>query len=178
MQIHLPFLSELPSATAFLTGLLTPALLISASGTFILGTSIRLGRVVDRTRGIADLLEHLADRTVPELMDAKRRMLTGQLAVQRERARLLQRALFTFYMAAMSFVCTSVMIGLLTIFGGPSWIPVLPALAGAFALFYASILMIIEVRRSLGVLETEHTFINELVILRSDTPAPPSDELR
>lgn len=167
MQIHLPFLSELPSATAFLTGLLTPALLISASGTFILATSNRLGRVVDRSRAIMDRLEHLADNTVPELMDAKRKMLIDQAAVQRERAHLLQRCLVTLYTAAMSFVLTSVMIGVLTIAGGRlAWLPVIPALAGAFALFYASILMIIEARKSVGVLEVESEFINELLSLR------------
>ncbi len=42
----------------------------------------------------------------------------------------------------------------------------LPALSGAFALFYASILMIIEARKSVGVLEVEAEFINELLSLR------------
>ncbi len=167
MQIHLPFLSELPSATAFLTGLLTPALLISASGTFILATSNRLGRVVDRSRTIMDRLEHLADNTVPELMDAKRKMLMDQSAVQLERAHLLQRTLVLLYTAAMSFVLTSVMIGLLSITGGHlAWLPVIPALAGACSLFYASILMIIEARKSVGVLEGEAKFIGELFSLR------------
>ncbi len=167
MQIHLPFLSELPSATAFLTGLLTPALLISASGTFILATSNRLGRVVDRSRTIMDRLEHLSDNTVPELMDAKRKMLMDQSAVQLERAHLLQRTLVMLYTAAMSFVLTSAMIGVLTIAGGRlAWLPVIPALAGAFSLFYASILMIIEARKSVGVLESESKFIGELLSLR------------
>jgi hypothetical protein len=168
MQIHVPFLTSLPSATAFLTGLLTPALLISASGTFILATTNRLGRVVDRVRAITDRLEHLERDTAPELLDAKRRMLIGQIAVQRDRAHILQRCLFTLYTAAMSFVLTSVLIGLITLVESTqTWIPVLPGLLGSFALFRASILMIIEARKSVGVLEVEAEFIKELLALRS-----------
>ena len=168
MQIHVPFLSSLPSATAFLTGLLTPALLISASGTFILATSNRLGRVVDRVRAITDSLEHLEQNTAPELLGAKSKMLVEQMVVQRQRARLLQRCLFSLYTAAMSFVLTSVLIGLITIAGSAqTWIPVLPGLVGSFALFYGSILMIREARKAVGVLEVEAEFINELLVLRS-----------
>jgi len=169
MQIQVPFLSSLPSATAFLTGLLTPALLISSSGTFILATSLRLGRVVDRVRAIMAQIEHLPDNTVPELIDAKYKSLSGQLALQRERAHLLQRCLFILYTAAMSFVLTSVLIGLLTIAGGRyNWVPVLPGLVGSFALFYASILMIMDARKSVGVLDIEAEFMVEL--LKSGSP--------
>ena len=53
-----PF-QNLPSALTILTSMITPALLISATGTFILSTSNRLGRVVDRVRVIAEKMDGL-----------------------------------------------------------------------------------------------------------------------
>ena len=42
--------SNLNSVIEFLTAMITPALLISATGSLVLSTSTRLGRVVDRAR--------------------------------------------------------------------------------------------------------------------------------
>ncbi|MCV4614792.1 DUF2721 domain-containing protein, partial [Escherichia coli] len=41
---------NLNSTIEFLTAMITPALLISATGSLVLSTSTRLGRVVDRVR--------------------------------------------------------------------------------------------------------------------------------
>jgi hypothetical protein len=48
------------SATAVLTAMITPAVLISACGSMILSTSSRLGRVVDRVRALSDRLEDMS----------------------------------------------------------------------------------------------------------------------
>src|SRR5207247_1461785 len=50
----------LSSSLAVLTAMITPAVLISASGTMILSTSTRLGRVVDRVRSLSDRFQQLA----------------------------------------------------------------------------------------------------------------------
>ena len=42
-----------------LGAMITPAVLISACGALILSTSVRLGRVVDRVRALADRFEVL-----------------------------------------------------------------------------------------------------------------------
>ncbi len=47
----------------FLTAMITPALLISATGSLVLSTSTRLGRVVDRVR---DLEQRLAELLTTE----------------------------------------------------------------------------------------------------------------
>ena len=44
--------SNLNSVIEFLTAMITPALLISATGSLVLSTSTRLGRVVDRVRAL------------------------------------------------------------------------------------------------------------------------------
>jgi hypothetical protein len=43
-----------------LSAMITPAVLISACGALILSTSVRLGRVVDRVRALADRFEELS----------------------------------------------------------------------------------------------------------------------
>src|SRR5512132_4743579 len=46
--------------------MITPAVLISACGSMILSTSSRLGRVVDRVRGLSDKLEERAEKHADE----------------------------------------------------------------------------------------------------------------
>jgi hypothetical protein len=57
-------MDALTSSLAVLTAMITPAVLISASGTMILSTSTRLGRVVDRVRSLSDRLRELANKDV------------------------------------------------------------------------------------------------------------------
>ncbi|MDX6385657.1 MAG: hypothetical protein QOK48_3230, partial [Blastocatellia bacterium] len=61
------------SSVAVLTAMITPAVLISASGTMILSTSTRLGRVVDRVRSLSDRLQALPDEDPKtEMLEEKR----------------------------------------------------------------------------------------------------------
>jgi len=57
MNRHMDGLS---SSLAVLTAMITPAVLISASGTMILSTSTRLGRVVDRVRSLSDRCQEVS----------------------------------------------------------------------------------------------------------------------
>ena len=60
--------------------MITPAVLISASGTLILSTSERLGRVVDRVRSLSDRLQELSrGDTEVEFLKERRVMLFDQL---------------------------------------------------------------------------------------------------
>ena len=58
----------LNSTIEFLTAMVTPALLISATGSLVLSTSTRLGRVVDRVR---QLEERLSDLIYAENKDGR-----------------------------------------------------------------------------------------------------------
>jgi hypothetical protein len=131
------------SSLAVLTAMITPAVLISASGTMILSTSTRLGRVVDRVRSLSDRLEELAHgKPDTEFLDERRAIIFYQLDKLTSRSRLLQRALTTFYVAVGVFVATSVAIGLVAISGTRySWIPIVLGLIGACFLFYGSVLL-------------------------------------
>ena len=61
------------AALTVLASMITPALLLSACGTFVLSTSNRLGRVIDRVRALSDMMEDIMqeDRRI-ELLDERR----------------------------------------------------------------------------------------------------------
>src|SRR5437588_10443851 len=110
----------LSSSLAVLTAMITPAVLISASGTMILSTSLRLGRVVDRVRSLSDRLQDVSrEDSQAGLLEERRAMLFDQLDKLTSRSRLLQRALTTFYLAVGVFVATSVAIGVVSFSGAP-----------------------------------------------------------
>lgn len=151
----------LSSALAVLTAMITPAVLISACGTMILSTSARLGRVVDRVRALSDKLEEFAHiEGDVELLDERRAVIFLQLDRLTSRARILQRAMTTFYVALGIFVSTSVAIGIVAVTSTRhSWIPVVVALLGAACLFYGSMLLIFEARLALSTIHIEMDFI-------------------
>src|SRR5215813_1042883 len=147
-----------------LTAMITPAVLISASGTMILSTSTRLGRVVDRVRVLSDRLRQLSAGEEPaEFFEEERAMLFDQLDKLTSRSRLLQRALTTFYLALGMFVATSVALGVaeftVRLGGRGAGIPVGLGLIGALFLFYGSMLLIFEARLALSTIHAEMDFI-------------------
>jgi hypothetical protein len=164
MALESPF-QTLPSALTILTSMITPALLISAAGTFIMSTSNRLGRVVDRVRAIADKLDDLIhSKAAIELVEERKAMLVEQLAKLSQRADILQRSLTVLYLASGAFVASSVAIGVSSVFHSTHvWIPVALGLLGTCLLFYASVMLIIEARLAVGVLRLETAFLRRLV---------------
>jgi hypothetical protein len=160
------------SAVAVLTAMITPAVLISACGSMILSTSSRLGRVVDRVRGLSDKLEELARKDSDETKE-RQGLIYAQLDKLTSRARILQRAMVVFYLAAGMFVATSVAIGLVAVIPGSpryNYVPVIVGLIGACFLFYGSMLLIFEARLALSTIHAEMDFI-----WRQSTRVAPAD---
>src|SRR5690348_4485137 len=95
----------------FLTAMVTPALLISATGSLGLSTSTRLGRVVDRVRFLAERLSeliYLEDTDEVPLYDRRVEVIVDLLDKVTSRSRILSRALSTLYYGLGMFVLTSV----------------------------------------------------------------------
>src|SRR5256714_11628686 len=132
--------------------MITPAVLISASGTMILSTSTRLGRVVDRVRSLSDRFQQLTDsESTAKFFEEQRAMLYDQLDKLTSRSRLLQRALTVFYLAVGVFVATSVAIGVVAFSSGRGgWVPLAMGQVGAFFLFYGNTMLVFEARLDLG----------------------------
>ena len=159
-------MDALTSSLAVLTAMITPAVLISASGTMILSTSTRLGRVVDRVRSLSDRLRRLTEEEHTEFFEEERAMLYDQLDKLTSRSRLLQRALTTFYLAVGVFVATSLAIGAVAFFfarglsiSRGAWLPVAMGLIGALFLLYGSMLLVFEARLALSTTHAEMDFI-------------------
>src|SRR5213593_3732591 len=125
------------SAIAVLTAMITPAVLISACGSMILSTSVRLGRVVDRVRSLSDRLEEIVhDDQQTEMNKERQAVIFEQLDKLTSRARILQRCMVTFYLSLGAFVATSVAIGVVAISSSLRYtlVPVVFGLIGALFL--------------------------------------------
>src|SRR6478609_7689076 len=150
------------AAIAVLTAMITPAVLISACGSMILSTSSRLGRVVDRVRGLSDRLEHMSAGADGSQSSMERQAsIFQQLDKLTSRARILQRCMVTFYLSLGMFVATTVAIGVAAFTSNPhyNYIPVVLGIAGACFLFYGSVLLIFEARLALSTIHGEMDFI-------------------
>lgn len=153
------------SASEVLGAMITPAVLISASGTLVLSTSNRLTRVVDRVRALADEAEEM--RKEPERSgetEARRRLIESQLPVLSARALILRSALTALYGAIGLLVATSIAVGLVAALSWKyGWIPVVTGLAGGCALLWGSLLLVREGRLAIGSTLQEMDFLREMV---------------
>jgi len=152
------------SALAVLSAMITPALLISACGTLVLSTSVRLGRVVDHVRDLSNRFEQSCVDTATPLLKEKRAMIMSMLEISATRARLLQRSLMSLYFAIGVFVLTTVVIGSIAAAGlnRYSWAAVVLGLVGSICLCYGSITLIVESRLALASTREEMDFLRKL----------------
>ncbi len=152
-------MADLLGVGEVLGAMITPAVLISASGTLVLSTSNRLGRVVDRIRKLTTEAEELPDGEASLEIVEKRSLIADQVHRLAERLRVLQTTLMTLYTAIGFLVAASLTVGLsASMRGALGWVPVGLGLLGATALMFASAFLVREVRMAVrGTLrELEH----------------------
>lgn len=151
----------LNSTIEFLTAMVTPTLLISATGSLVLSTSTRLGRVVGRVRELEKRLSDLMlteDRASVVLYELRIDTVVNLLDKVTSRARLLQRAMTTFYYGLGFFVLTSVTIAVAAFFNTYRWVPIPVGIVGIIFLFWGSILMLAETRYATATVNAEMDF--------------------
>jgi hypothetical protein len=151
-----------PPAIELLSAMITPAVLISASGTLILSTSTRLARVVDRVRDLARTSELLFSETGARFAEMRMQGIDQQLALQTARGRLLQRALTAFYIALGIFVATAIAIAFVTYAKPVAWLPGVLGIGGMLTLFYGCVMLLRETRLALRSVDSEMEFVLEL----------------
>jgi hypothetical protein len=162
----------LSSTIEFLTAMITPALLMSASGSLVLSTSTRLGRVIDRVRDLERRLAELItleDKSEVLLYSRRLEVVVDLLDKVTSRSRLLQKAMVAFYYGLGFFVLTSVTIGVVGLWGYYRWLPIPVGLIGIIFLFYGSVLMMLEARMATDTINAEMDFTWQL----ARTVAPP-----
>ncbi|MBP9664686.1 MAG: DUF2721 domain-containing protein [Pyrinomonadaceae bacterium] len=165
------FASELVNSDAlnstieFLTAMVTPALLISATGSLVLSTSTRLGRVIDRVRALEDQLSeliYLEDKDDIPLYDKRVEVIVDLLDKVTSRSRILQRAMELFYYGLGCFILTSVTIAIAAFFSTYRWVPIPIGIIGIMFLFWGSIYMLRETRMATATVNAEMDFTWEL----------------
>ena len=155
----------LNSTIEFLTAMVTPALLISATGSLVLSTSTRLGRVVDRVRQLEDRLSdiiYIENKEDVPLYDKRVEVIVDLLDKVTSRSRILQRAMGAFYYGLMFFVSTSVTIAIASFFSSYRWVPIPIGIIGIMFIFYGSVLMLSETRMATATVNAEMDFTWEL----------------
>lgn len=157
--------TSMSSTIEFLTAMITPALLISATGSLVLSTSTRLGRVVDRVRGLEVRLGELIyaeDKEDVPLYEKRVEVIVDLLDKVTSRSRILQRAMGAFYYGLGLFVLTSVTIAVAGLFNIYRWLPIPVGIVGIAFLFYGSLLMLRETRMATATVNAEMDFVWEL----------------
>ncbi len=161
---HVTSFNTLASALNVLTAMITPALLLSATGTYILATTSRLGRVVDRMRLVSDRVEALSLNEQAGMRVERIEDYRAQMRRLRVRLGLLQNAVISLYSAALTFILCSVAIGVTAAISLKLyWLPVVLGLVGACMLLMASITLIREARHAVSDLELESAFLRKVV---------------
>src|SRR5687768_13862663 len=155
----------LNSTIEFLTAMVTPALLISATGSLVLSTSTRLGRVIDRVRQLEERLSDLIyaeNKDDVPLYDKRVEVIVDLLDKVTSRSRILQRAMQAFYYGLGMFVLTSVTIAIAAFFSTYRWVPIPVGVIGIMFLFWGSMLMLRETRMATATINAEMDFTWEL----------------
>lgn len=157
--------TALNSTIEFLTAMVTPALLISATGSLVLSTSTRLGRVVDRVRALEERLNVVIRAERKEdfpLYEKRIEVIVDLLDKVTSRSRILQRAMAAFYYGLGMFVLTSVTIAVAAFFNTYRWVPIPVGIVGIMFLFWGSVLMLRETRMATATVNAEMDFTWEL----------------
>lgn len=151
----------------FLTAMVTPALLISATGSLVLSTSTRLGRVVDRVRWLEDRLSSLIyadpkERDSVPLYERRVEVIVDLLDKVTSRSRILQRALAALYYGLGSFILCSVTIAVAAKYTTYRFVPIPVGVIGILFLLYSAVLMLRETRMATATVNSEMDFTWEL----------------
>lgn len=157
--------NALNSTIEFLTAMVTPTLLISATGSLVLSTSTRLGRVVDRARDLEKRLGemiYVEDKSEVPLYEKRVEVIVDLIDKVTSRSRILQRAMAAFYYGLCLFILTSVTIAIAGFFTSYRLVPIPIGVIGIMFLFYGSILMLRETRMATATINAEMDFTWEL----------------
>lgn len=166
----MPF-PEFLGAGDVLGAMITPAVLISASGTLVLSTSNRLGRVVDRIRHLAKEAEELPDQVATEEVVEKRALIADQVGWLTRRLGLLQTAVIILYTAIGLLVGASLTVGLsASINGALGFLPVGFGILGATALPFGAGILVREARLAVRGTLNELDHIRKVVARKTTSP--------
>ena len=160
------------AAGEVLGAMITPAVLISASGTLVLSTSNRLSRVVDRVRALATEAEKVRDAGEGAISRRRTALIASQLGQLAKRVVLLRSAMTTLYNAIGLLVATSIGVSIVVLLDwSNSLVAIVPGIAGACALLYGSVLLVREARLAVVSTLEELDYVRDAVDAAKDGTA-------
>jgi hypothetical protein len=150
------------TADGVLGAMITPSVLISASGLLVVSTSNRLARVADRVRTLTEELEEYPidsdERSAP-----KWQVNFNQLEYSARRLLLLRSSMFCLYQAIGLLILSSIVIGVASLLQfNAAWIPAVLGLCGVLSMLYASVLLVREANLAVVSTLEEIEFIRTL----------------
>lgn len=134
------------------SAMITPSILILAAGSLVASTLVRLGRVVDQSRAlIARGAQLHGEGNTSEVA-----LTNGRLQRLVQRAELVRRALWGYYVAIAVFLLSSISLALNEALRWHlNWLGPFLVLAGGVVLMFATFFLVIEVTLSAGSLREE-----------------------
>ena len=143
--------SSLP-ALSIISAMITPAILILASGNLVASTLTRLGRIVDRARTLMERLETYRERGDREGVQ----LLTEVLKIYRRRSLFVGRALSAYYAAIGFFIVTSLAIATDNIIQNVApWLAVALSVIGVVLLLLGTVALVVETNLASSMLWRE-----------------------
>ena len=140
------------SSLSIISAMITPAILILASGSLVASTLTRVGRVFDRARIVVVRLEECRkadDREGVALFE-------GLLGDYQRRASFVERALSLYYTAIGFFVAASLSIALDNFMRDLiPWLAITLTVLGAMLLLFGTIGLVLETNLATGLLQRE-----------------------
>jgi hypothetical protein len=148
------------------TAMIAPALFLTATGSLLISTSNRIGRIVDRIRALVNLCES-GQLEQFDFVEDRRKHTADSLRHLQWRSNRASVAVTMLYMAFSAFAATSMAIALDSIVGHSlDALPVICAVAGVGLLLVACVNLVLEARSSLRGNDREVRFFYELESLR------------
>ncbi len=145
-------LTNVTSGLTIVSAMVTPAILILASGNLVASTLTRIARVVDRARVLIDLMHESALSRDRDALEHHK----SALQVFVRRSVLLERALSGFYLAIGLFVLSSLSVVLEVL--RPEFSRIVTTglvVLGGLVLLYGAVYVFMETRLATGTLRQE-----------------------
>ena len=156
LSIHSP-------ALAFLTALITPAILILACASLISSCLMRLARVVDRVRTLTQMAEDIRLGKCTDCTTERRQEIHAEFDFYQRRGKVILLALSLLYGTVGLFVATSLAVAVDLLLGSPvAFVPVVLATLGILVFLVSTLLLMHENRLALQSMQREIQFSHTL----------------
>lgn len=150
-------------ALAFLTALITPSIVLLACANLITGCHMRLSRVMDRVRTLAQMAEDIRLERCTDHPTERRRQIGLEFQYYERRGKMILIALSLLYGTVGFFVATSIAVGVDLLIGSQAaFVPVILAIIGILLFLVASLLMLLENRLAFHTMKREIQFVHTL----------------